>query len=49
MNIKFVKLFGYALRMSVNADNKFQLHIFPIDRVTALNVHKILVYKFKVW
>ena len=34
--------------MSVNANTKFQLHIFPIDRVTALNVHQILVQKFNV-
>ena len=39
MNIKIVKLFGYALCMSVNVDKKFQLHIFAIDRVIALNVH----------
>ena len=32
------KTLGYALCMSVNADNKFQLHIFPIDRVIELNV-----------
>ena len=34
--------------MSVNADNKFQLHIFPIDRVIELNVQLILAYKFNV-
>ena len=40
---------GYVLWMSVNADTKFQLHLFPIDRVTELNVHWMLVYIFNVW
>ena len=30
---------GYVLWMSLNAVTKFQLHIFPIDRVAALNVN----------
>ena len=46
---KFQKLIGHTLLVSVNADTKSQLHIFPFDRVTYLDVQTILVYKVNVW
>ena len=42
-NVKIYENFKFSLEMcsymSVNADSKFKLHIFPFDRVRAPNVH----------
>ena len=35
----FQILIGNILYMSVNYDIKFELHIFPFDRIRAPNVH----------
>ena len=35
----FKNLIGNVPYMPVKADIKFYLHIFTVDRVTALNVH----------
>ena len=37
--MKLQILIGNVSYMSVNADSKFELHIFPFDRIRAPNVH----------